>query len=134
PVLPKYAVAAKLPKLGKADGSKAPSKDVEQLLVQLAFSNADEIHPGVLAAKRTYTPESRAAFGWALFEAWLKANADPKQGWCMQTVGFFGDDESARKLAAAAKDWPGQGNSVRAQAALDALLNIGTDAALVNIN
>jgi hypothetical protein len=88
----------------------------------------------VIAAKAKYTPESRAAFAWGLFEGWLAMAADPKHGWCMQTVGFFGDDTSARKLAALAKVWPGQGASVRAQAALDALLNIGTDVALVNIN
>ncbi len=52
----------------------------------------------------------------------------------MQSVGFLGDDDAARKLAALAKLWPGQGFGARAQSALDALLNIGTDAALVNIN
>lgn len=52
----------------------------------------------------------------------------------MQAVGFLGDDDCARKLAALAKAWPGEGASARAQAALDALLNIGTDTALLNIN
>ena len=37
-------------------------------------------------------------------------------------------------LAALAKAWPGEGFGARAQAALDALLNIGSDTALVAIN
>jgi len=128
PVLPKWLDASKLPKLG------ATRDELDALLVQLAYSNADEIHPGVRAAKRKYPAAARAAFAWALFESWLATGADPKQGWCMQAIGFLGDDECARKLAALAKAWPGEGASVRAQAALDALLNVGTDAALVNIN
>jgi photosystem II stability/assembly factor-like uncharacterized protein len=125
PVVPPFA--KDLPKLG------AP-KDVETLLVRLAWSNADEIHPGVLATKRAHSAKDSAAFAWALFEKWLAAGADPKHGWCMQAVGFLGDDESARELAALAKVWPGEGKSARAQSALDALLNIGSDVALVNIN
>jgi photosystem II stability/assembly factor-like uncharacterized protein len=109
-------------------------KDADALLVQLAWSNADEVHPGVLAAKRMNAPRDCAAFAWTLFDKWLEAGADPKHGWCMQAVGFLGDDESARKLAALAKVWPGEGKSARAQSALDALLNIGSDVALVNIN
>ncbi len=134
PVLPGFAKPAALPALLTAASARATEDDVSRLLVTLAYSNADEIHPNVIAAKARYTAESRAAFAWALFEAWLAARADPKDGWCMQTVGFFGDDDCARKLATLAKAWPGEGASVRAQSALDALLNIGTDAALVAIN
>ncbi|WP_146655329.1 DUF4132 domain-containing protein [Labilithrix luteola] len=134
PVLPAFASSSGLPGLVAVDGTKVDSKEVDELLVRLAFSNADEVHPGVIAAKARYTEPSRASFAWALFEAWLKEKADAKQGWCMQAVGFLGDDESARKLTALAKAWPGENASARAQAALDALLNIGTDAALININ
>ena len=134
PTVPQYVDASKLPALVTSSGKAATHEEVERLLVELAFSNADEIHPGVLAAKRLYTSASRAAFAWEIFEAWLAAGADPKASWCMQAVGFLGDDDGARKLAALAKLWPGQGFGARAQAALDALLNIGTDTALVNIN
>lgn len=134
PVLPKFATHAKLPALVDAKNVEANEKEVSRLLLELAFSNADEIHPGVIAARAKYTAASRAAFAWTLFESWLAAKAEPKDAWCMQSVGFFGNDECARKLATLAKAWPGEGASVRAQAALDALLNIGTDAALVNIN
>lgn len=137
PVLPKWLSPSDLPPLVPAKSapkSDASAGDVTTLLVQLAFSNADEVHPGVTRAKSLYTPESRAAFAWNLFETWLAKGADAKQIWCMHTVGFLGDDECARKLTALAKAWPGENASARAQAALDTLLNIGTDSALMNIN
>ena len=68
---------------------------------------------------------------------WLdpqRGKADAKEAWAMQAVGFLGDDECARKITALAKDWPGAGASARAQAALDVLLNIGSETALVNLN
>lgn len=133
PVLPGYAASRTLTPLQRIDGEPTRDEDVERLLVELAFSNADEVHPGVLAAKRIYTVGSRAAFAWALFSAWLGAGAEPKETWCMQALGHFGDDECARRLSKLAKEWPGQQASARAQAALDALVNIGTDAALSNI-
>ncbi|GIH98417.1 DUF4132 domain-containing protein [Planobispora takensis] len=134
PVLPAFAAARGLPPLVAADGSAVPSGEVTELLVRLAFSNADEVHPGVLAARARYTPASRAALVWALLQAWLADGAPPKAAWCMQAVGFLGDDECARKLTALARRWPGEGAGARAQAALDALRNIGTDAALVHLD
>lgn len=136
PTIPDFVRSAALPPLVRTEAGAAPleAEAVDRLLTEAAFSNADEVHPGVLAAKRETTEASRAAFAWAVFDAWLAAGADPKHAWCMQLVGFFGDDTSARKLAALAKEWPGQNAAARAQAALDALLNIGTDTALVNIN
>jgi len=115
-------------------GGTLTKDEVEALLVRLAVSNVDEVHPAVSDAQSTLTPKSRTAFAWALFEAWLKDGADSKQGWAMQALGFWGDDDTARRLCALAKDWPGQNASARAQAALDALLSIGSDVALVNMN
>jgi hypothetical protein len=134
PALPAFAKAQGLPALHLADGTTATDDEVAFLLVRLAYSNADEVHPAVLAAKARYTAASRAEFAWALFEAWLAKGAPPAAGWCMQAVGFLGDDECARRLTTLARKWPGEKASARAQAALDALLNIGTDTALININ
>ncbi|WP_203932003.1 DUF4132 domain-containing protein [Virgisporangium ochraceum] len=127
PTVPAFAAARTLPAL-------EPPLDVDLLLTQLAWSNADEVHPGVLAAKAACTPASRAAFAWALFEAWLAEGAPPKASWCLQAVGLLGDDDCARRLTTLARRWPGENASARAHAALDALLNIGTDTALININ
>ncbi len=133
--LPAFADAKKLPKLVKARGKKAakPAEVAEEIL-RLAFSNADEPHPEVLSGRSRYTAGSRANFVWALFEAWLADGANAKAQWCLQALGFWGDDEVANRLTALAKKWPGEGAGKRAQWALDALANIGTDLALTNIN
>ncbi|MFF5226377.1 DUF4132 domain-containing protein [Dactylosporangium sp. NPDC000521] len=73
------------------------------------------MHPAVLAARDAWTPGSRAAFAQELFERWLTAGAPAPDGWCMQAVGLIGDDAGARRIAALAKHWPGQGASARAQ-------------------
>src|SRR5690606_26549203 len=101
---------------------------------RLAFSNAVEPHPLVPTAHERWTPGSLRDFAWRVFETWLSEGADARQQWALQAVGFWGDDECARKLAQMAKVWPGEGAGKRAQWALDALANIGTDAALMNIN
>ncbi|GAA3254230.1 hypothetical protein GCM10010532_103050 [Dactylosporangium siamense] len=115
-------------------GAIADAGAVEGLLVRLAVCDADSVHPGVLAAREAWTPESRAAFALELYERWLAAGAPAADGWCMQAVGLIGDDAGARRVAADAKHWPGQGASARAQAALDALRHRGTDAALIELN
>jgi hypothetical protein len=137
PKLPAFIDATTLPALQTASGETLSAAAVQTLLTQLAWSNADEVHPGVTALKATCTATSRAAFSWELFSRWLdpqRGKADAKEGWAMQAVGFLGDDDCARKITALAKDWPGAGASARAQAALDVLLNIGSETALVNLN
>ncbi|MET7423931.1 DUF4132 domain-containing protein [Dactylosporangium sp. NPDC005555] len=119
---------------GSAGGAVADAGAVEHLLARLAVCDADEVHPAVLAARDTWTARSRAAFALELFERWLTAGAPAADGWCMQAVGLIGDDAGARRLASLAKQWPGQGASARAQAALDALRHRGTDAALIELN
>ncbi len=133
PTLPDFVTALALPTLVPVEAD-TPPVDVTELLTQLAYCNADEVHPGVIAAKQRHTPESLAAFAWALFEAWLAAGASAASSWCMQAVGFFGDDSCARRLTTLARRWPGENASARAQSALDVLLNIGTDTAMININ
>lgn len=132
--LPAFATPDALPPLVSPSGEQASAEVVEEELFRLASSNADEPHPAVPGANERYTADSREAFAWALFEAWLAAGADAKQVWCLQAVGFWGGDESAKKLTALAKKWPGEGAAKRAQWALDALANIGTDSALTSIN
>jgi hypothetical protein len=134
PKLPTFASPSALPSLERINGETLSPAEVEALLVRLAASNVDEVHPAVNAAQNNLTSKSKCEFAWAVFEAWMADGADSKQGWAMQALGFFGDDDTARRLCALAKDWPGQNASARAQAALDALLSIGTDAALVNMN
>ncbi len=133
--LPAYADPANLPDLITIKGGKIASADeIEEVLYRFAFSNEEEPHPELLRAHDIYTRESRAQFVWELFQAWLADGAPAKQQWCLQAVGFWGDDQSAYELAQLAKKWPGEGAAKRAQWALAALANTGLESALIHIN
>jgi photosystem II stability/assembly factor-like uncharacterized protein len=115
--LPAWADAAQLPKVA----------DAAALLEALARSTADEPDPAVALAR---DPKTTPAFAWALFEAWLNAGAPNKASWAMQSLGFLGDDDCAERLTRLALAWPHEGASARAKAALDALLNLGSERSL----
>lgn len=134
PSLPSYAQPAVLPKLITRDGRTLADDEAGALLVRLAVSNADEVHPALLQAKRTLTSSSLAALARALFEAWLREGADPKHGWCMLAVGVCGDDALVRELAALVKTWPGESAAARAQQGLDVLVVHGGDVALLQVS
>jgi hypothetical protein len=134
PKIPAYLTEEPLPPLTSASGDTATPEDQDHLLVRLASSDADEVHPAVLSARDRWTAGSRAAFADVLFDRWVAAGAPASEGWCMQAVGLIGDDAGARRLAAHARQWAGAGASARAQAALDALRQRGTDAALIELS
>lgn len=132
---PAYANPKALPPLVTIKASaEATQAEVEEYLYRFAFSNEEEPHPALLRARKIYTSESRAAFVWALFQAWLDDGAPAKQQWCLQALGFWGDDQTVHDLAALAKKWPGEGAGKRAQWALAALANTGLESALIHIN
>ncbi|MCA9492691.1 MAG: DUF4132 domain-containing protein, partial [Myxococcales bacterium] len=133
PKLPGFADPASLPTPSR-DGVALDADAVHALLERLAVSTPDAVHPAVVEARAILDPATRAAFAWALFEAWMAAGADPKQSWAMMAVGFLGGDAEIRQLAALARDWPGNKASARAQLALDALLVAGSETALVQID
>jgi hypothetical protein len=134
PKIPAYLTEEPLPPLTSDSGDTATRGDQDHLLVRLASSDADEVHPAVLAARDRWTAGSRAAFSGALFDRWVAAGAPASEGWCMQAVGLIGDDAGARRLAAHARQWAGTNASARAQAVLDALRQRGTDAALIELS
>jgi len=134
PSLPAWAQPAALPRPVTLAGQPLVDDDVKALLVRLAASNADELHPALQAAKRTLTSSSLAALARALFEAWLREGADPKHACCMLAVGVFGDDALVRELAGLVKAWPGESAAARAQQGLDVLVVHGGDVALLQVS
>jgi hypothetical protein len=134
PKIPAYLTDEPLPPLTSPSGDTATPEDQDHLLVRLASSDADEVHPAVLAARERWSAGSRASFAGVLFDRWVAAGAPASEGWCMQAVGLIGDDAGARRLATHARQWAGANASARAQAALDALRQRGTDAALIELS
>ncbi|MDP9793447.1 hypothetical protein J2S43_001959 [Catenuloplanes nepalensis] len=126
PRIPTYLTRTPLPGI--------PEDDQKLLLVRLAACDADQVHPGVLAARARFTAGDRAAFTDALLDRWLAAGTPSTEAWCLHATGLLGDDTGARRLAALARQWAGANAAARAQTALDAIRHRGTDAALTELN
>ncbi len=72
-------------------------------------------------------------FLWALFEMWQRSKPDWKDQWVLLSLGIWGNDHTAMKLATAIQNWPATGKLKRAEAALDVLGVIGTPTALAYV-
>jgi hypothetical protein len=130
--VPQWVEAAQLPSL-EVDGKTLDVSHVEALLAACTKS-LDEMHPLVAGIRENASLESRDAFAWRLFEAWLTEGAPSKEKWALVAVGWLGGDESALKLAPLVRAWPGESQHQRAVLGLDVLKNIGTDVALMQLS
>ncbi len=109
------------------------SEQIQSVLTALKQSKP-EPHPAIGDLKLLCDPVSLDNFGWQLFTAWLTAGAPSKENWALLAVGWLGNDTSALKLAPLIRHWPGENQHARAVAGLSCLREIGTDAALMQIN
>jgi hypothetical protein len=103
-----------------------PQTEVEAL--QRVFRRRDPAELKALAAR--CTRGSLTSFTWDLFQAWVGAGAPSTGRWAILALGDFGDDDTARKLAALIRQWPGESAHQRAITGLEVLADIGTDTAL----
>jgi hypothetical protein len=116
------------------DGGALPDDALAALAEMVAFSKPDAVYAGIAVAREACTPQSLGAFAWDLLLVWLAAGAPPKEDWALRAVGWLGDDECARRLTALIRKWPGESAHARAVTGLDALADIGSDVALMNLN
>ncbi|NIA00609.1 DUF4132 domain-containing protein [Massilia sp. CCM 8734] len=116
------------------NGKALPDSAIEQLGCMLRFPGDDGVYAGIADVKRACTAESLADFAWEIFLAWVGAGGPPKEGWGMGALGLIGNDDSARKLTACLRSWPGENQHQRAVAGLDVLAAIGSDTALMLLN
>ena len=115
-------------------GKALPDTVLNHLGSMLAFPSNEELYAGVDQLRDACTRESLADFAWDLFNAWLAAGTPSKDAWAMQALGWFGNDDTARKLTPLIRVWPGEGAHARAVAGLDVLTAIGSDVALMLLN
>ncbi|XVQ15886.1 DUF4132 domain-containing protein [Spirillospora sp. CA-255316] len=104
------------------------------VIMMLAISMPGEMYAGVRVVRELCDSRSLAEFGWALFQRWEQHGAPAKEGWALDQLGWLGDDETVRTLAAAIAAWPGEGGHQKAVRGLDVLAEIGTDLALMHLN
>ncbi|MGW6445821.1 DUF4132 domain-containing protein [Lentzea sp. NPDC055074] len=144
---PLDALPAKLPEIGEwADPrllpqvllhdrtAALPAQAVSHLLMTAALSKPDALYPGLPLAVEACDRESLAEFGWALFGRWQAMGAPPADGWVLPALGWFGDDETVRRLAPLIRAWPGENAHAKAVTGLDVLAQIGTEVALTHLN
>ena len=134
PKVPTFFVPAAFRRPALADGRALPLAAVESIGSMLTISRPDEPYGGLEIVKSACQPDSLAEFAWDVFEAWMGAGAPSKEAWAFQVLGWFGNDETARRLAPRIREWPGQAAHARAVAGLDILAGIGTDVALMHLN
>jgi hypothetical protein len=134
PALPGFWMPRAYARLRFADGTALPAWCHDALGTMLAFSTPDAPYAGLDDLRAACTSESLAAFAWDLFESWLAVGAPSKEGWAFTTLGAFGGDAAARRLAPLVRAWPGENANARAVVGLDVLAAIGSDVALMHLN
>lgn len=131
PTLPGFFQPGELPPVLLKRGGALPRESVVCLGELLAMCEPKNAHPLLEDVRAATTPASLAAFGWALFQAWLATGAEPKGDWAFIALGFIGGDAAARSLGPLIRAWPGESAHARAVKGLDVLAQIGTDVALM---
>ncbi|TWP53756.1 DUF4132 domain-containing protein [Lentzea tibetensis] len=135
PVVPAWADPHLLPQIKVRDEKQAlPPSAVTHLLTTAALSKPGEVYAGLPIAAQACDPASLASFAWTVFERWVQAGGPSKDGWVLAALGWFGDDETVRRLSPLIRQWPGESQHQRAVTALDVLAEIGSEVALAHLN
>ncbi|WP_156409933.1 DUF4132 domain-containing protein [Duganella sp. Root198D2] len=135
PAPPKSVHVPGLPRLYlKSNGKALPIGSVPDVLTIMALCKQDAPFSGLLALQEALTPESLAKFGQALFEWWRDNDTPPKERWIFWMQGVIGNDETARQLNVALKQWRAALVRVRAYDAMEMLVQIGSDVALMYLH
>lgn len=81
----------------------------DNLRIFLMLSELGDPLPGLYDVLDSFDPNSLAAFGIALFEAWERAGYPNEQKWILSAQGFVGNDQTTRVLTPRVRKWPGEG-------------------------
>lgn len=134
PVPPGWAAPGALPPVRLRDGSGVlPAEAAGQLILMLMISRPDDPYAGLDIVRQAVEPADLAGFGWALFELWLTAGGQPKDGWVLDAIAQTGDDDTVRRITPLIMAWPTEGLPARAVTALSVLVGIGSDQALLHL-
>ncbi|MBB4745872.1 DUF4132 domain-containing protein [Actinoplanes lobatus] len=140
PAIPKWFDPATLPPVrlrrpsADAPALVLPTGALRELAMVFALHQPPtEPYPGVEIVREACEPGDLARFAWGVFEAWLAAGANGRQGWALDALGLVGDDEVVRRLTPLIMEWPGQSGHARAVTGTGILAAIGTDVALTHL-
>lgn len=116
-------------------GKQIPNEAITALADALTQSSNLVRHPLVARALRDCTRESLADFAWAILQQSIKDESltKPIHAWMLSALSWFGDDRCAKGLASLIREWPRSNYTVRALRGLEILGDIGTDAAMAQL-
>jgi hypothetical protein len=135
PKLPAFVDFDSLPAVSLAGDSSALPRDATMRLLQLATLLPQESARAPFDAALPALDRARLAdLADALLARWIAIDAPPKEKWVIFAAARFGDDRAARALAARAVEWSEAGLSARAKLAIEAIISIGTDVALMHVS
>ncbi|MCX4094883.1 DUF4132 domain-containing protein [Nocardia sp. alder85J] len=135
PIPPAWlAPAALAPIVLRDNGSALPAEAVATVCTMLALCSPNGDYAGIARLLAAAEPESLADFAWSAFQMWELAGYPVQQSWILHALGVVGTDDTARRLTPYIRAWPGESAHTRAVAGLDALVTIGSDLALMQLN
>jgi predicted DNA-binding WGR domain protein len=113
-------------------GSVVPVEAVRSLVYLLR--DAPEPGPAAERWRQICTGGSLEAFAWSLVRSFLAAGAAPENHWAFRGLGAFGAERTCERLGQMAVEWNEEAARDRARAAVAALVQIGSDAALATLH
>lgn len=134
PKLPFWFVPSSLTRPQLKSGGALPDETMNAIAEMLIFSPGDDAYAGITRLREICDADSLASFAWDLFSIWLTEGAVGKENWALRALGWFGNDETVRRLTPMIRKWPGESAHARAVQGLDVLAMIGSDVALMHLN
>ncbi|MCW2495527.1 DUF4132 domain-containing protein [Jatrophihabitans sp.] len=135
PAAPKWADPRFLPQILLPGRQHAlPSAATTALLRLVALSQLDTPYEGLRVIANQLDPVSLADFAWSLYRLWEIEGRPSKDAWAMNSLGYFGDDRIADRLAPLIRAWPSEGSAPRAKRGAEVLATLASDRALGHLS
>lgn len=134
PKLPAWYVPANLTRPRLKNGAALPDGSMMAVGEMLAFSNPESPYEGLAMLRESCEAASLSNYAWDVFSVWLTEGGVGKENWALRVLGWFGNDDIARRLTPLIRKWPGEAAHARAVLGLDVLAAIGSDVALMHLN
>lgn len=134
PKLPAFISFPTLPSLTLTDGSPLPSEGLARLIALATLLPLESARAAIDSALPALDRAPLANLAQALLSAWLAAEAPTKDKWVLHAAALLGDDRVVRAIVAHVTEWAEAGFSARAKLALEAIVAIGTDVALMHVS
>ena len=130
PRSPRFIDRERLPPVVLRSGGTLSDAAVDTLIELCSLSEMNPPYAGFEQVAGACTPDSLAAFSWALAMQWLADGGGGKHSWMFRSLAHFGGEDAVWPVGEAAARWPSQKLGARALHGLAILEGIGNDEAI----